>query len=464
MFDTIVKNKFNILVLALFAAIAFWGMFHHEIWRDEGQVWLVVRDLDLAGVFNHVRNEGHPLLWYMLVMPFAKLKLPVVVMQILSVVFMTAAAAVLLWKSPFDKLNKVCVIFSAGFLYWLTIISRSYSLIPLLLFLLAFCYNKQKQHPYVYCVLNMLLANTHIIMFGFCSSVAVLFGYENILKNPQDKKKYIVPFLITFVCLVVTALYILFRPETNISVEIRPWNFINLGIITEAIKLLFLNLYADTSFLAAAAGLSILGAIIFIFKENKKMFFVFACSFLYQFYIYICVFKTSPEKAFTFLLVMLFCFWVIFNQKDKNQIKKNLINYPFMFMFLLTICLSFVMVKNDLLYNYSGSKEAAEFIEKNIEKDAVIISNNPLTTAGILAYLPERKFYLPFYGDFYTFGYARDMDLTRPFEFVKPAVFKDKQVYYIYSALGKPVSDKKIIFSSNKNTLIPTEYFFILKD
>ena len=93
MMRVFLKNKFNILILFLFAVIAFAGVLHHEIWRDEGQVWLVVRDLNLYGVFDHVRNEGHPLLWYLLVMPFAKLKLPVISMQFLSFAFYDCFAA-----------------------------------------------------------------------------------------------------------------------------------------------------------------------------------------------------------------------------------------------------------------------------------------------------------------------------------------------------------------------------------
>ena len=187
----ILKNKFNIIVLLLFFAAGLCGVLHHELWRDETQVWLVVRDLNIFGVFDHVRNEGHPLLWYIIVLPFAKIKLPVISMQILSFIFMSAAAGVFLWKSPFSKIAKLSVVFSAGFLYWLTIISRSYSLVPLFLFLLALYYPRQKEHPYIYSIFNILLANTHILMFGFSSALCILFGYKNIFKPHENRKKYI---------------------------------------------------------------------------------------------------------------------------------------------------------------------------------------------------------------------------------------------------------------------------------
>ena len=71
-FEYILKDKFNLILFVLYFVIALISVFHHEIWRDEAQVWLVARDLNLWGIIDHVRNEGHPLLWFYLVLPFAK--------------------------------------------------------------------------------------------------------------------------------------------------------------------------------------------------------------------------------------------------------------------------------------------------------------------------------------------------------------------------------------------------------
>lgn len=83
------KNLIFIFLYALFTLIV---LLHHEIWADEAQVWLVVRDLNLFEIIEHVRTEGHPLLWYFLVLPFSKLNLSIFSMQILSWFIMTTAA------------------------------------------------------------------------------------------------------------------------------------------------------------------------------------------------------------------------------------------------------------------------------------------------------------------------------------------------------------------------------------
>ena len=459
------KNKFNITVFFIFFIIGIVGVFHHEIWRDEGQVWLVVRDLNLAGIFDHVRVEGHPLLWYLLVLPFAKLKLSVISMQILSFCFMTAATGIFLWFAPFSKLSKICVLFSAGVVYSLTIISRSYSLIPLFVFLLAIFYEKQKKHPYIYSFLNILLANTHVLMFGFCTAVATLFGYENIIQNKIERKKYITPFLLMAFSLISVVLYVFSSPLKNISVNIQPVSTITFNKVFTNITIFFANLYPNNKFIFVIAGICIVMGMILILVENKKIFITITTGLIFQFYIYLCVYQTSNEKAALALIILLYAYWVIAEQKDFSGFKAIFMNLLIVITFGLSWQLSYLLLKNDYLYNYSGSKEAAKFIENKIEKDAVLISTNELTTAGIIAYLPkERKFYTHLYDDYYTYAYAKKFVNTEPFKFEKPEKLKDKKVYYLYSALGIPKTDKQIIFASNPNTLVVTEYFFIIKD
>ena len=105
---------------------------HHEIWVDEAQVWLLVKHLNIFELFNHLVNEGHPSFFYLLIMPFAKIGLPILAMQIVCWLSMVASVFLLLEYSPFNKFTKFAIIMSAGFLYYLPVMARSYSIIPLL--------------------------------------------------------------------------------------------------------------------------------------------------------------------------------------------------------------------------------------------------------------------------------------------------------------------------------------------
>ena len=136
-------KKYNwFLIIIWVFAVAFCA-FNHEIWRDEAQVWCIVRDLNFIDAFNVARSEGHPFLWYLFVMPFAKCGLPVESMQLLSFLFVFISVAFFVIKSPFDSFQKTIICLSAGMLYYLPVVSRNYALIPLIVFLLAYFFNKK---------------------------------------------------------------------------------------------------------------------------------------------------------------------------------------------------------------------------------------------------------------------------------------------------------------------------------
>ena len=142
---------------------------NHEIWADEAQVWLIVKNLSIPEMLKHLVNEGHPAFFYLLIMPFAKAGFPIFSMQIICWLCSSAAVFLLLQFSPFSKFSKFAITASAGMFYFFPVIARSYSIIPLLVFALAVLYPKAKEKPFLYAFLLVILANTHIIMFAFCA-------------------------------------------------------------------------------------------------------------------------------------------------------------------------------------------------------------------------------------------------------------------------------------------------------
>ena len=66
-------------------------------------------------LFAQMSYEGHPCLWHLLLMPLAKLGLPYVSMNILSLTIMSVAAALFLWKSPLLLPMKALALFGFAF-------------------------------------------------------------------------------------------------------------------------------------------------------------------------------------------------------------------------------------------------------------------------------------------------------------------------------------------------------------
>ena len=161
------SKKFNWILIIVYLLITLTALLFHEIWRDEAQAWCIVRDLGFIDIYNMVRVEGHPMLWYLILMPFAKLGLPIISMQFINWLIVFASVIFFIFKSPFNYLQKILVTFSAGMIYFLPVIARNYTLIPILIFLLAYFYPKRTERPYLYSILIILLSQTHILMLGF---------------------------------------------------------------------------------------------------------------------------------------------------------------------------------------------------------------------------------------------------------------------------------------------------------
>ena len=77
------KNKV-LLFFILHTVITFVLLFYHENYRDEAQAWLIAKNCNLTELFGVMKYEGHFMLWYLILMPFAKLGFPYFTMNIIS--------------------------------------------------------------------------------------------------------------------------------------------------------------------------------------------------------------------------------------------------------------------------------------------------------------------------------------------------------------------------------------------
>ena len=159
-------NILNLIIILLYAGITLFIMLHHEPWRDEAQAWLISKNLSITEIFQNAKFEGHPCLWHLLLLPFAKLGFPYITLNIISWILMVLTAILVVYKAPFNKFIKICVLLSMPFIYMYTSISRVYSLIAFLIVLLAVLYEKKEEKPCLYGFILLLLANTHVVMLA----------------------------------------------------------------------------------------------------------------------------------------------------------------------------------------------------------------------------------------------------------------------------------------------------------
>ena len=395
---TLVKNIILTFVYALFTLLI---VLHHEIWADEAQVWLIAKNVSFLGLFKHLVNEGHPSFFYLIMMPFAKAGLSAVFMQIICWISMCFSVFLLLQFSPFN-----------GFAYFFPVIARSYSIIPLLVFALAVLYPKAKEKPFLYAILLVILANTHVIMFAFCALLAVFFFLDNVLKNSEnelqqaDRVKNKISFAIMCAGLLTVILQLGGTTSSNAFIK---FDFINL--IANAVKVFsefFINgfdeQYADTSQIMLSdigTVLIFLSVILYIFlfvcllKRSKKMFLLAFSAVGFQIAVYIVGYNhwIFVTRIFCAHLIMLFCFWIVLGYKKPETESKGFfgtktLNAALACFFLITMLNGLKFAVLDLFNPYSGAKETAEFIEKNIDKNnSIIVTDNDPYAIALVYYL-----------------------------------------------------------------------------
>ena len=161
-----------IALTAAFAIVAAVGLFHHEMWRDEYQAWLVARDAhSIRELFANLRYEGNPALWHLLLYPLTAVTSDPRAMQVLNYLLAVAAVAVISFRAPFPWLWRVLHVFGYYVLFEFTLISRSYALGCFLTMLACALFPTRRTHPIRLAIVLGLLANTHV--FGLAIACAI---------------------------------------------------------------------------------------------------------------------------------------------------------------------------------------------------------------------------------------------------------------------------------------------------
>ncbi len=384
---------------------------HHEVWADEAQVWQLCKHLSLSDLLNHLHNEGHPFLLYLLVMPFAKISYDIIWMKLLCWISAVFSIFILFYKSPFKIYTKFAILLSAGFIYFFPVLARSYSILPFLVFSAAILYLKQKEHPILYAIVISLIATTHAIMFFFACILLALFIYDNFYKNIKEKQS-IKCFIPSLFIMLISFIYVIWQlhDTTQNSYYIK-FHFNDLPLITaKTFSYFFVNAYNssllinfDFSYIdIALILLSIIiyvSLFIYLFLRSKRIFFIVFLSIAFQFFIYIFIYSvhTYVTRIFSAHIILLFGYWILLCEESLNTKNKffieRVINISLTVFFILTSINGLNFYTKDILYNYSPGIETAKFIKENIKDDDIILSCNEIGYIILIYYLEKENHY-----------------------------------------------------------------------
>jgi hypothetical protein len=177
-FTTVPSALFGVAILAVWLTLVVFTTTKHEFWRDEVHFLSVARaavsPLDLYGLTT---NEGHPVLWYLLLYIGKSIVDTPLVLPVTSILIAFAAVAVFLLFSPFPFWVRCLFIFSLP-LYEYSVMARNYGISMLLLFLAALQFRHRRTNPFLTAFILALLANTNVHSIIFTCLIAVLWACD----------------------------------------------------------------------------------------------------------------------------------------------------------------------------------------------------------------------------------------------------------------------------------------------
>lgn len=385
----------EIVVVAMYAILHLLIAIVHEPWFDEAQAWQIARSASLEEILFVIPHyEGHPQLWHLVLLPFAKLGAPYELsMSIVTLLIAGTAIVLLVFCAPFPRLVKWLLPFTYFMFYQYGIVARPYCLMMLAFVLLAMTYHKRQSAPgkYVVSLFFMCLTSAYgIVISGglaFVWLIEILRERTNILK---DKRIWCLAGLLLVTVLLMTTLipradtYAMYSPlqwkETNTF-----WNRIYYMLFISLPDVLITNVYSDYSFLrnlhfswseglvACLLGI-LLHAYIIAYGKRKKTMWVFYAPFV----LFSCAASVIYCTSHHIGIVQLFFFfwwWISLEASDakigdakKEQAiwrwkKVPVLLGSCMMCVMLLWCVSAVV--SDVKTDFAIGRNLAKFIKEN---------------------------------------------------------------------------------------------------
>lgn len=177
------RDRLPALLTGLFLLLAGFVMFHHELWRDEVQGWLLARDsASLPALVAAMRYEGHPALWQLLLLPLTRAFASPVAMQVLHLLLAATTVYLFVRWSPFSRGQKALFCFGYFPFYEYGVISRNYGLCLLLLTVFGCLYPQRQRRflPLAACL--ALLCHAHALGLLLALALLAALGVERLVQ------------------------------------------------------------------------------------------------------------------------------------------------------------------------------------------------------------------------------------------------------------------------------------------
>ncbi len=444
----IFSRQFPIIMTLLFAAVAGIGMSNHEMWRDEFEIFMKLRDAPtFFDLFPNVQPFPSPYLTFLYFV--VKLLPSPAGFQIFHLLTITLAVFIFNKYSPFHNHQKILFNFSYFILFEYGIISREYSMLLLLLFLSIFLITRRERNFLLIALSLLFLANHHLYGLLISFSLLIYIGFHitdwiGELTVKRKRQLLLLGVLLFIGVLCIIPQYVLLARFNRYSgmfgqapffMTVRSiWNaffpvphtsgihFWNTNLF--AFPLLYSKSAVASEFISAGniltAGVSILilllGIMIFSGTIPVMMVFLINTALQVMFLQYLSVFYIRYQGLL--FIIFIYSYWLFLHAKGKRTYSK--LNRLSVFsgevsfvvdklassfvtgILFVQFCVGLFSYVQDLRYPFTASYEAAKYIkEKQLDKN-VMVGYVDYAAQAISGHLGE-KIYYPQTGIFQTY-------------------------------------------------------------
>lgn len=394
-------RKSDLITFAVFICAVAVMLVLHMPWRDEAQSWLIARDVQsFSELIRLAHYEGTPMLWHVLLMPFAKLGFPYAIQQVLNGVIMGVAAWILLTRAPFGRAVNALLLFGYFMVFEYGSISRSYSLTVLFLFLAAALYRNRFTYRKWYLFSIALLGISNLYGLAISAGLTLMSCIEAWHCKGAERVRRIGGSILVGAILLL-ALFISMPSDDVVVIGQRQpemvaatpmlYPFFALGVGLFPLSNPVIDFWNHPLLFGMPWVAIILGIAAFLWLcttiTSNKSFVLFACTipFLLSFFL-ITGFGSMRHFGLLYILVITYL-WMRYDSERMSVCRK----YIVVGIAALHVCVVLSIIPTVLTQPFSQSKALGDLLRGLgiSERNSVLVSYPSAPASAVLPHIPD---------------------------------------------------------------------------
>jgi len=380
-------------VLGLWIVAVSLAISYHEKWADEGQAWLIARDLDLGAIwFHELRYEGSPGLWHTILWVAQHVfHARYGAISFLGASFAFAGIVVLLFLSPFPRPIRWLMAFSYFFVYQYAVIARPYVLFPLFCLLAARQF-RDLRRPQLFALALVPLANLtahgSLVALGLGLPYAIRFLKRWSHHDGKTRKWFAIS--VAGIALMYIFLFLALRPPPDVEVLYQPLR--TAAVIAQRSLSSVVGALVDNTWLSLAVFCIFAG---WCFLRRALTSFLLPVALLVGLYGYANGAVYHQGVIFIAMITGLAIAWP--SEQERCSLNTSGVwSYRLVVATLaLTLCYQVsnaaVAIRNEIKLPYSGAEDMAKYLAPLVAQGKVI-DGNQYGMVAINAYFDHNIF------------------------------------------------------------------------